>query len=141
MWEQSAMIRVLLVDDEPDILSLWKRVLAAAEDFTVVEAHRGPEGLAEAIRRTAPQIVVSDFGMYPGDPATAIGALARAHEAVRFVVYSGRAEAAMINAAFDAGVWGYIDKLCKPSEMMAALRRVPAGEVVFPPNFAIDQDL
>lgn len=134
------MIRVLLADDEADVLNLWRRLLHAQADFDVVGVHLSASQLSSVILERLPNIVLVDLGMFGDDPVNAVGRLVDTHRDVRFIVYSGRSEPQTIAEAFDVGVWGFIDKLCTPANMFEALRRVAAGEVVFPPDFSFDRD-
>ncbi|MDX2199012.1 MAG: response regulator transcription factor [Phycisphaerae bacterium] len=134
------MIRVLLADDESDVLNLWRRLLQAQADFDVVGIHLDAPHLSSAIVERLPDIALVDLGMFGPNAVDAVGRLVDAHRDVRFVVYSGRSEPQTIAAAFDVGVWGFIDKLCTPASMFEALRRIAAGEVVFPPDFSLDRD-
>lgn len=57
------MIRVLVVDDEPDMRVLVRHVLAAAPEVEVVAEADGPETALEAWRSARPDLVVLDHRM------------------------------------------------------------------------------
>lgn len=57
------MIRVLVVDDEPDMRVLVRHVLAAAPEVEVVGEADGPEAALEAWRAARPDLIVLDHRM------------------------------------------------------------------------------
>lgn len=59
----STMIRVILVvDDEPDILSLVKISLELTADWTIITANSGHEGIFQANTKY-PDVILSDIDM------------------------------------------------------------------------------
>ena len=59
------MARVLIVDDEPEIVRLVRDYLEHG-GFRVVTASNGPAARVEAVRRDRPDLVVLDLGL-PAD--------------------------------------------------------------------------
>ena len=56
-----SMGKILIVDDDPDILDVLKITLEG-EGYQVVEAHDGEEAI-ETIKKTAPDLLITDFNM------------------------------------------------------------------------------
>ncbi len=81
-----------------------------------------------------PHVAVLDLSMPGADPLAEIKRLSGLIPDVRAIVYSGHADPDLIRAAFDAGAWGFLDKLAPPADMFMVVRRVAAGEAVFPPS-------
>jgi len=112
--------RLLLVDDEPNVLSSLRRQLTG-EAYDVLTATGGAEALA-LLEKEEVSLILSDMRM-PGMDGIAFlrqAALLRPH-AVRMVL-SGYAEASLILAAVNQGhVWRYITKPWKEEELRLAL--------------------
>ena len=92
------MLKVLVVDDEPDVRLIARMVLTAA-DFEVVEVRSGAEAIAELGAGPPPDVVLLDIRM-PGLDGWAVLRHVRAHAElgeVAVVVFtadlSARAEA------------------------------------------------
>lgn len=130
------MIKVVLVDDEPRLRRAWETLFASQPDMTLLAALPQADTLAQVIAEKAPHVVVVDLTMPGIDPLEAIRAIATSHPSVRSVVYSAHSDTASLRSAYDAGAWGYLDKLAAPSEMFSVIRRVAGGEAVFPVDFA-----
>ena len=92
------MLKVLVVDDEPDVRLIARMVLTAA-DFEVVEVRSGAEAIAELGAGPPPDVVLLDIRM-PGLDGWAVLRHVRAQDALREVAVvvftadlSARAEA------------------------------------------------
>jgi DNA-binding NarL/FixJ family response regulator len=73
----------------------------------------------------------------PGrSPTDAICELRRRFPDCRTVVYSGTCDDGTMKRAYDAGAWGFLDKLTAPGDVVKAIRRVASGESEFPRRFA-----
>jgi two-component system KDP operon response regulator KdpE len=123
------MTRVLVVDDEPQILRAL-RINLAARSYDVVTAADGHAALAAAAK-AAPDIVVLDLGLPDMDGIDVIRGL-RGWTAVPIIILSGRSQSAAKVDALDAGADDYVTKPFNIDELLARLRavtrRVPAGD-------------
>ncbi|MFC1419108.1 response regulator [Streptacidiphilus cavernicola] len=123
------MTRVLIVDDEPQLLRALQINLQARQ-YTVATAPDGPRALDAAVR-TPPDAIILDLGLPDLDGIEVISAL-RVWSAVPVIVLSGRSGAADKIAALDAGADDYVTKPFSMNELLArlrvVLRRPAAGE-------------
>ena len=136
------MTRILVVDDEPQIL----RALATnlrARGYDVDLAPTGEKALELAARKH-PELVILDLGLPGIDGVDVIRGL-RGWTSVPIVVLSVREREADKVAALDAGADDYVTKPFGMDELLArlraALRRaVPAEDeaVVETPDFTVD---
>jgi two-component system KDP operon response regulator KdpE len=111
--------RVLVVDDEPQILRFLRASLGAS-GFEVIEADTG----AAALRRAAadaPEIIVLDLGLPDMDGKDVIRAL-REWSEVPIIVLSARAREAEKIEALDLGADDYVNKPFGIGELLARLR-------------------
>jgi two-component system KDP operon response regulator KdpE len=115
------MTRVLIVDDEPQLLRALQINLRARQ-YTVATAPDGPRALDDAAR-LPPDAVILDLGLPGLDGIEVIRAL-RAWSAVPVIVLSGRTEATDKIAALDAGADDYVTKPFSMNELLARLRAV-----------------
>ena len=129
------MIRIVWADDEPDVLDLWRRLLPGTPQLQIVATCLTVPELQATLAALPAEVAVVDLGMFGASPIGAVADVVALYPFVRFVIYSGRADAADIGQLFDAGVMGYLDKLCTPDAMGAAIQRVTSGSRVFPPGF------
>jgi two-component system, OmpR family, KDP operon response regulator KdpE len=113
------MIKVLVVDDEPQLLRAL-RINLTARKYDVVTAVDGTSALAIAAR-TLPDLVVLDLGLPDLDGAEVIKGL-RGWTEVPIVVLSGRADASDKVEALDAGADDYLTKPFSMEELLARLR-------------------
>ncbi|MBL7489506.1 response regulator [Frankia sp. AgB1.9] len=115
------MTRVLIVDDEPQILRAM-RINLRARGYEVVLADTGATALTAAAA-TRPDIVILDLGLPDLDGVEVIHGL-RGWTRVPIVVLSGRADSRDKVGALDAGADDYITKPFGIDELLARLRAV-----------------
>jgi two-component system, OmpR family, KDP operon response regulator KdpE len=122
------MTRVLVVDDEPQILRALSITLKARR-YDVVVATSGKQALAVAAQ-SSPDIVVLDLGLPDLDGIDVIRGL-RGWSKVPIIVLSGRSQGVSKVDALDAGADDYVTKPFNVDELLARLRavtrRAPAG--------------
>ena len=130
------MTRVLVVDDEPQILRAL-RINLRARRYDVNVAATGTEAL-EAAAAHPPDLVILDLGLPDMDGVEVIGGL-RGWTAVPIIVLSGRADSTDKVEALDAGADDYVTKPFGMDELLArmraAVRRTPAAEA--PPRIRL----
>ncbi|GMV26701.1 MAG: hypothetical protein AMXMBFR58_27320 [Phycisphaerae bacterium] len=131
------MIRVLFVDDEPRLRSAWERLFAGQADFKLVGTLESADGLGDVAARVGADIIVLDLSMPGADPLEIVKQMSEKGSAARVVMYSGHCGIELMQSAFDAGAWAFVDKLAPTAELFDVLRRVAAGEVVLPPRLSI----
>ena len=121
-------IKILLVDDEPDILEIVSYNLTA-EGYKVYTANNGVEALEKA-KKKKPHLIILDVMMPEMDGIETCEAIRNtpdlAHTIVTFLTARGEDYSQM--AGFDAGADDYITKPIKPkvlvSKVKSLLRRV-----------------
>ncbi|GIE29526.1 DNA-binding response regulator [Actinoplanes italicus] len=115
------MTRVLVVDDEPQIVRAL-RIYLKARGYTVDTAPDAASGLHLAARNH-PDLVVLDLGLPDMDGTEVVRGL-RGWTAVPIIVLSGRAGSLDKVQALDAGADDYITKPFSIDELLARIRAV-----------------
>ncbi len=129
-------MRVIIVDDHVVFRQGLRSFLAAFPHFEVVgEASAAGEALELADARR-PDLIVIDLALPGVDGCDLARQLRRRRPEARLFVLTGCEGAQDLLDALDAGVHGYALKSEAPEEVVAALRRVAAGERHVTPAFA-----
>jgi two-component system, OmpR family, KDP operon response regulator KdpE len=115
------VIRILVVDDEPQILRVL-RINLVARQYDVVTAGTGAEALTAA-RAEHPDLVILDLGLPDLDGVEVITRL-RAWTKVPIIVLSGRIDSRDKVKALDAGADDYVTKPFSVDELLARIRVV-----------------
>ena len=115
------MTRILVVDDEPQILRAL-RINLTARQYDVVTAADGAPAL-RAAAEDHPDLVVLDLGLPDMDGVEVIRSL-RGWTPVPIVVLSGRADSRDKVDALDAGADDYVTKPFSVDELLARIRAV-----------------
>jgi DNA-binding NarL/FixJ family response regulator len=127
-------ISVVLVDDQPLLLTGFRMILHSTTDIVVVgEASDGGQAVA-VVAAHSPDVVLMDVRM-PGVDGI---------EATRRIISSGSPSRVVILTTFDldeyafaglrAGASGFLLKNVPPEELIAAIRSVAAGDAVVSPR-------
>lgn len=112
-------IRVLVVDDEPQIRR-FLRVSLAAENFQVIEAASLAEAVL-ALRDDRPDLMILDLGLPDGDGLALIPKV-RAGSSLPIIVLSVRDDEDGKVRALDAGADDYLTKPFGTAELLARIR-------------------
>ena len=121
-------IRILLVDDEQDILEIVGYNLSQ-EGYQIATASNGKEAVAKA-RKELPHLIIMDVMMPEMDGMEATEAIRKIPELSHVIIafLTARSEDYSQVAGFDAGADDYITKPIKPkvlvSKVKALLRRL-----------------
>ena len=125
-------IKILLVDDEPDILEIVGYNLSN-EGYQVITAENGAEGVKKA-KKEKPQLIILDVMMPEMDGIEACEQIRKMPDLSNTMItfLTARGEDYSQVAGFDAGADDYITKPIKPkvlvSKVKALLRRLKEDE-------------
>ncbi|MYR60540.1 response regulator, partial [Streptomyces sp. SID625] len=127
-------IRVLLVDDDPLVRAGLSFMMGGADDIEIVgEAADGHE-VEALVERSRPDVVLMDVRMPGMDGLTATERLRSRPKAPQVVVLTTFHADDQVLRALRAGAAGFVLKDTPPAEIVAAVRRVAAGDPVLSPT-------
>ncbi|MEV0197583.1 response regulator transcription factor [Nonomuraea sp. NPDC050691] len=134
-------MRIVVVEGTPSLREALVRLFAERGIEVVGTAAGHLEGLNE-VERTRPDVVVIDVSLPPDHTDEGLGtarAIRSRHPAVGLLVLSSRTEAGYVHRLVSLrppGSAGYVlkERLGDPDDLVAALRRVHAGEIVIDPH-------
>jgi two-component system, OmpR family, KDP operon response regulator KdpE len=110
---------ILVIEDETPL----RRVLRAclrSQDYSVLEATTGKDGLAQAAAKS-PDLILLDLGLPDLDGLVVLERL-RARSSAPLIVVSGRSAEADQVKALDAGANDYVTKPFRVGELLARVR-------------------
>ena len=119
-------LRVLVVDDEPQIVRFLRPALEAS-GYEVLHAGAGREAL-RLIANSAPDIIVLDLGL-PDMDGKEVLVEARKFTSAPILVLSARDREAEKIAALDLGADDYVEKPFAIGELLARSQRMSNGKL------------
>ncbi|MGW2303902.1 response regulator [Streptomyces sp. NPDC001809] len=126
-------IRLLIVDDDPLVRAGLTLMLGGAEDLDIVGEGADGREVPELVARYAPDVVLMDIRMPQVDGLTATERLRAEPGAPEVVVLTTFHADEQVLRALRAGAAGFVLKDTPPAEILAAVRRVAAGDPVLSP--------
>jgi DNA-binding NarL/FixJ family response regulator len=122
-------VRILLVDDHPIVRYGMRQLIETEEDMTVCgEAGSAEEGLSSAVE-LEPDLVIVDISMEGRSGIDLAEDLRRRRPGIPLLFLSIHDDTSYADRALKAGARGYLTKQEAPKLIVAAVRRVMAGEV------------
>jgi two-component system alkaline phosphatase synthesis response regulator PhoP len=115
------MTTILIVDDEPKIVTLARDYLERA-GFTVASASDGTAAVA-SFRAVKPDLIVLDLGL-PGRDGLDVTRLIRKESNVPIIILTARGEESDRLVGLELGADDYIVKPFSPKELVARVRAV-----------------
>lgn len=114
--------KILVVDDEPDILDLVELSIAS-EGFDVIKATNGEEAIQQA-ERESPQLILLDISMPGMDGFETLEALREnpETEAIPVILLTARAQISDKLRGISSGAEDYITKPFNPSELIERVK-------------------
>lgn len=131
----SDQIRVMVVDDHPMWRDAVERDLVAAGLEVVATAATGAEAISR-FAATQPHVVVLDLQIPEPNGVEVTAKVLADQPSSRVLILSASGEQEDVLAAVKAGATGYLVKSASGAELVAAVRRVAAGDTVFTPGLA-----
>ena len=122
--EPAQTIRVLLVDDIPEVRENLRKLLYFERDIEVVGvATNGEEAIAQA-RELAPDVVLMDINMPGMDGIAASEAISAQLPRIQIIMMSVQGETDYLRRSMLAGAKGFLIKPFGSDEMSATIRNV-----------------
>jgi DNA-binding NarL/FixJ family response regulator len=122
------VIRVLIVDDHAVLRSGVASRLAQETDIVVAGEAGTVAGAIVKARALKPDLVLLDLLLPDGNGYEAIPELLGVSPGSRVLMISSQASASSVRQALGAGAAGYVSKHASADDLLAAIRRVAAGE-------------
>ncbi len=121
------VIRIAIVDDDPDALQNFMRLFSTSPDFLCVGTYLSGELLLRAITQINPQVVLMDINLPVLDGIQCVGLLKAQHPDIQVIMLTIFEDSDRIFRALSAGANGYVLKRSPPSELMQVVRLVHGG--------------
>ena len=128
-------MKVLLIDDHTLFRLGLKGLLERSGIDVVGAASTGQEGLQKA-QELSPDVILLDMRMPDMDGLQVLGKLREQGVSVPITILTTSAEERDLVECLRAGAQGYLLKDMDPEELVAALRKIVAGESVVAPQLA-----
>ncbi len=132
----ASKLRVLCVDDHQCVLDGLRTRLKVEPDIEFVGGLHSAKKLVANVQTLRPHVVIIDIEMPGPDMFAAMADMVRQCPGVRPIMLSAHVRDRYLDDAYDAGAWGYLSKSDSPEQLIAAIRRVAAGEAVMSPIVA-----
>ncbi|WP_128984198.1 response regulator [Streptomyces roseicoloratus] len=126
-------IRLLIIDDDPLVRAGLAFMFGGAEDITIVGEGADGAEVPALVDRLAPDVVLMDIRMPAVDGLAATEELRSRPGAPEVVVLTTFHADEQVLRALRAGAAGFVLKDTPPAEIVAAVRRVAAGDPVLSP--------
>jgi DNA-binding NarL/FixJ family response regulator len=124
---------VLLVDDDALVRAGLRMILSTADDLTVLGEVDDGAGAVAAVQAHRPDVVLMDIRMPEVDGITATTAIRALASPPQVIVLTTFHADDQVLRALRAGASGFLLKDTPPSEIIAAVRLVAAGEAMLSP--------
>ena len=121
--------RVLIVDDHPIVREGLSQLIDQEDDLEICGEAADVKEAHAALQQTEPSVVVIDLSLRDSNGVDLVKAIRNKYGQLPVLVYSMHDESIYAERLLSAGANGYIMKEATADQLLAALRRVLAGEL------------
>jgi DNA-binding NarL/FixJ family response regulator len=129
-------IKVMVVEDQPQILKNQLKLLQAFEDIEVVATALSGESALEELAKDRPDVILQDLGLPRMSGIDVTREVKRRWPEVEVLVFTVFDEEEKVIEAVKAGASGYLLKGASADKVVDAIREVKAGGSVIQPTLA-----
>jgi DNA-binding NarL/FixJ family response regulator len=130
----SDRINVLIVDDHLAVAESLQALLSREADLQVGEVATNGTSALRIAAQHPPQVVLMDQNLSGESGVVVATTILAAHPHAAIVMLSGGMTQDELIAAVEAGASGYLLKTTGSAEIVRAIRRAAAGEILLPPD-------
>lgn len=137
------MIRILLVDDEPELLELEKRILEQKYGFSTITAESGENAL-EIFQNHPVDAIISDYSMPVMDGISFLRKVRELSNSIPFILFTIHEKEEIAIEAMKYGANSYVEKENLPQVVFAELAHAVTNSVELyraEKNLKIQRDL
>lgn len=127
-------IGIVVVDDHEIAREGIRSRLELEPDMQILAECPNADDVIWTCARVQPHVVLMDIDMPGADPFTVIDEMRRVLSNVRVVILSAYMRDGYVDAAVQAGAWGYLSKTEGFDDIIRSIRRIVGGELVFAPE-------
>jgi DNA-binding NarL/FixJ family response regulator len=122
-----AKATVMVVEDDPEFLGRFCRIVAQSEDLSLLAAVGDLAAARRAIERQPPDILLTDLGLPDGSGIDLIRETASRHPETEIMVITVFGDEQHVIASIEAGATGYVLKDSLPEEFLSLIAQLRAG--------------
>ncbi|TMG56972.1 MAG: response regulator transcription factor [Chloroflexi bacterium] len=128
------MVRLLIVDDHIAVAESLHALLSREPGFELTPIAPDAETALRIVRETEPDVVLMDQGL-PGMSGTdAVARVLEIRPATAVIMFSGSMTEDDLVTAVESGIRGYVPKGARAADVVSAVRRAAAGEILLAPD-------
>jgi DNA-binding NarL/FixJ family response regulator len=132
----AAKIKVMVVEDQPQILKNQLKALQESPEIEVIGTALSGESALEQLERTRPDVLLQDLGLPRMSGIDVTREVKRRWPHVEVLIFTIFDEEEKVLDAVKAGASGYLLKGTASDKVIDAIREVRAGGSVIQPNLA-----
>ncbi len=121
------LLKIVLVEDQPEIRSSWQRLIGTFPDFSCVATCTSAEEALRTIPTLNPDVVLMDVFLPRMSGIECTARLKALLPKVHVVMLTAADDDEMVFLALEAGADGYLLKQTKPADLRDALLEVLSG--------------
>jgi DNA-binding NarL/FixJ family response regulator len=136
MENSPTRIRVLMVEDQTNILRNQLKLLASSAEIEIVGTALSGEAALEEIAKLKPDVLLLDLGLPRMSGIEVTRTIKQQHPEIEILIFTIFDEEDKVLEAVQAGASGYLLKGATTDKIIEAIKEVKAGGTVIQPNLA-----
>jgi EAL domain-containing protein (putative c-di-GMP-specific phosphodiesterase class I)/ActR/RegA family two-component response regulator len=128
--------RVVLVDDNPDVIESIRALLEYEADIDVIGVANDADEANDLIERTHPDVALVDVSMPKGGGVRVTKHITAASPGTAILIFSGAGDTNAVLEMLRLGAAGFIQKAADPGLIIDAIRATARGVTVLSGNIA-----